>query len=383
MIRAVTTLVLLILSASVAQSRTWYVKADRTGDVPTIQAGVDSAAVGDTVLVAPGTYRWSAQGTGTEFGMITVLRGRDRFVLRSEAGPKATVLDAEYNGRVIFIQGWNYITIEGFTIQRGMAPPFAYYAGGGIVAHLSYDVIRNCIFRENIASFGGAIWCGGVSAMQIIDCQFTNNEAVNGGAVYFINSSQTPTIRNSVFHSNTASGTGGALQAVHNGFNLEGCVIGLNSAGTQGGAIFAREVWPSTIVSCTIAENTAPDGSAIHLNKSPSVLLERSIVAFCYGGPAFSSVNASVLTAACSDIFGNPSNVLPPGWIDLGSNFSADPLFCGLPGSINYSLSGISPCAPGHHPGGWACGQIGAVPPACGGVATKPVTWGALKALYR
>ena len=60
------------LPASEIKARTWYVKADRSGDVPTIQAGIDSAAVGDTVLVAPGTYGWTAQGTGSDYGMIFV-----------------------------------------------------------------------------------------------------------------------------------------------------------------------------------------------------------------------------------------------------------------------------------------------------------------------
>ncbi|HEX5131834.1 MAG TPA: right-handed parallel beta-helix repeat-containing protein [Candidatus Krumholzibacteria bacterium] len=375
---------LLLLTLSVrAEARTWHIRPDHSGDAPTIQAGVDSAAVGDTVLVAPGTYGWSGQGTGSEYGMIHIQRGQNGFVLRSEAGPQATFLDGEYQGRIFFIAGWNYITVEGFTIRRGMAPPFGEFTGAGIATHLSFDTIRNCIFRDNIANYGGALWCGGVSAMQIIDCQFYNNQAITGGAIYLVNSSQSPTIRNCVFHHNTASNAGGAIHAIHNGFHLENCLIALNEAGVQGGAIGARDVWPSSITSCTIADNTAPDASALHLNATQPVAMSRCIVARCTGGPAFTSLNGSVLTLACSDVFGNPSNALPVGAIDAGGNLSADPLFCGLPASLNYTIAGSSPCAPGSHPDGGDCGLIGALPPACGTVRVQAVTWGQLKALYR
>lgn len=381
--RALIAFLLVVLCSSGARARTWHVKADRSGDVPTIQAGIDSAAAGDTVLVAPGTYGWTAQGTGSQYGMIHIQRGQNGFVLRGEAGPEATVLDGEYMGRVFFIAGWNYITVEGFTIRRGMAPSFGDWTGGGIATHLSHDLIRNCIFRDNIANSGGAIWCGGVSSPQIVDCVFFNNQAINGAAVLLVNSSQSPTFRNCTFTRNRASGGGGAIFAVHNGFNLENCVIALNEAETQGGAIYARSVWPSSIVSCTIAENTAADGTALHLNGSPLVQLEHSIVAFGSGGATFTSINGSSLNVSCSDVFGNTSDSLPAGVVDGGGNFTADPLFCGARGSLVYTIAGSSPCAPGLHPGGAGCSLIGAMPPACGSVRVQPVTWGQVKSLYR
>ena len=46
----------LLLTATPSLARTWYITPDGTGDAPTIQAGVDSSAAGDTVEVACGTY---------------------------------------------------------------------------------------------------------------------------------------------------------------------------------------------------------------------------------------------------------------------------------------------------------------------------------------
>ena len=43
----------LLLSASPSVARTWYITPDGLGDAPTIRAGVDSAAAGGTVTVAP------------------------------------------------------------------------------------------------------------------------------------------------------------------------------------------------------------------------------------------------------------------------------------------------------------------------------------------
>ena len=64
-----------------ARARTWHILEDGTGDAVSVQAGIDLAAVGDTVLVGAGTFYENLE-----------FRGRD-IVLKSESG--SSVDDAQ------------------------------------------------------------------------------------------------------------------------------------------------------------------------------------------------------------------------------------------------------------------------------------------------
>ena len=79
------------------------------GDQPTIQAGIDAASDGDTVLVAPGTYFENIDFKGKG---ITV---------RSSSGPEVTVIDGNQTGQVVRFDSGETIDsiIEGFTITNG------------------------------------------------------------------------------------------------------------------------------------------------------------------------------------------------------------------------------------------------------------------------
>jgi hypothetical protein len=68
----------------------------------------------------------------------------------------------------------------------------------------------------------------------------------------------------------------------------------------------------------------------------------------------------------------------------IRGNISQDPKFCDISG-VDFHVEDCSPCLPGNHPDGYDCGgTIGLYDSGCEcGTATSPVTWGAVKGLYR
>ena len=111
-------LILVLVSATSTAARTWYIKSDGSGDAPTIQAGVDSAAAGDTLEIACGTYYEHR---------IVVKSG---LVLRSETGlPDCVTIDAQQLDTVIMCPAVVDGRIEGLTFTGGGG-----YPGSGVEA---------------------------------------------------------------------------------------------------------------------------------------------------------------------------------------------------------------------------------------------------------
>ena len=92
-------------------ARTWHVLVDGSGDAPTIQAGIDSSAVGDTVLVAPGTYHEAIDFLGKDI------------VVKSSSGAAATIIDGSGLGYyTVSIQDHETraAILQGFTVTGGL-----------------------------------------------------------------------------------------------------------------------------------------------------------------------------------------------------------------------------------------------------------------------
>jgi len=117
-------------------------------------------------------------------------------------------LDNAYS--VVTVQASGTTILDGFTISdgynNGLSPK-----GAGMSLTLTSPVIRNCNFTNNTATDGAAIYVAGSSSATILNCNFSANHASNaGGAIY--NSSLTiTTITSCSFSANSATQYGGAI----------------------------------------------------------------------------------------------------------------------------------------------------------------------------
>ena len=162
---------------------TIYVPADQ----PTIQAGIDAAVNGDTVLVADGTYT----GVGNK---NIEFRGKS-IVCRSESGPEYTIIDGENDGRAFSLHEGEDTTsvIEGFTIRNCRVSGMSH--GGGINANGASPTIKNNIVYDCYAGRGGGILCENNTAPIILNNTVMYNV---GGGIQAI----AGTIRNNISRDN-------------------------------------------------------------------------------------------------------------------------------------------------------------------------------------
>lgn len=350
-----TVAVLLALVATIpaTPARTWYILPDGSGDAPTIQAGVDSAAVDDTVLLAEGHFT----GNGNR---NVDLQGK-RITVRSESvDPRACILDCEGMAR-----GFNFdsgegpgTVIQGVTVTNGNRDPGGAVRCWGAVS----PTIRECRFTNCVATMiGGAICCVSGASPRLENCVFMGDSTTFGGAVIAWADAM-PTIAGCTFIGNQAW-FGGAIECADRAIvTVQSCTFWGNE-GERGGAVMSEEDAQVTLRDCTFDGNAAVQGGAgLACEAAGHAYVENTIIAFSAMGEAVLCTDISSATLTCCDLYGNAGG----DWVGaiedqygINGNFTADPLFCDAERG-DFTLDAASPCldAPG-------CGQIGAYGQGC------------------
>jgi hypothetical protein len=335
--------ILLACVASVS-ARTWYLKPDGTGDAPSISAGGDSAASGDTLLLADGTY------TGVANRHVYV-HNRTLTIVSESGNPEACIVDCGGSGDYFVVYaGWEAPGILETPGARGNVRGIKVTVAGTSVSGEvdAFVSVRNCVFEANT---GVAVEAMGMPAQ--------------GYPIVYV--------RDCVFSSNAC--------ALYCGFkstlNATGCVFTDN-----GRVLEVDEQGQSSVRECTIVSNSSGSESLIECWPYAWVYFENTILAFNMGQVFDCHMCEFILS--CCDVYGNSQGDYVgciAGLEGTGGNFSADPLFCNYL-ARDLRLHEDSPCAQGNHPDTVDCGLIGALPADCSTPGTEPSRWGSIKALF-
>jgi len=307
-------LLLVLAFAYESKAATIHVPADQA----TIQAAIDVAAAGDTVLVAPGTYFEDIDFRGK---IVTVT---------SEQGPATTVIDAGGKPAVVTFKSGETrnAVLRGFTITGGRT----LYSGAGISISFSSPTIidniitgnngcsgvgvysyfssprieKNTITRNVISEctggWGIGVYVGGDTAAEIIDNVITDNrgEAASGGGLALFAAGNAVVTGNIIARNATAGpagcGWGGGV-AIANFVQakiVNNLIVG-NSA-CQGGAFYWLGSSGNTVlVNNTIADNDAGSSPGIYATGVDSRnQLYNNIISAKFGPAMFCENGASV-----------------------------------------------------------------------------------------
>jgi hypothetical protein len=375
-------LLAVLISTAAAHAATFLIDPAGTGDFPTIQAALDAAGNGDTILLADGVFAGAGNRDLDFLGKAVTVRSvaDDPAACVLECGGSAT----EPHRGVLFRTGEDSTAVlAGVTIRGGW---FETGPAGGAIACVqgSSPAVARCVFTANrdaaVACFGGASprftecvfrgnggpRAGAVYAEQYCApvfraCRFEANRSPGSGAGTFCNFCR-PRFEDCLFTGNVGTGMGALHFLAFVEATLTGCTFAGNSCAVTG-TVYAGKMSTTAIDRCTFWGNDTPNGAAVKCDGDCPTALTRTLIAFGTSGSAIASENAGAISLACCDLYGNAGGDWVGSIADqlgVNGNIAADPLLCD-PANGDFTLRADSPCAPLNS----VCGGIGAWPVGC------------------
>jgi hypothetical protein len=364
---ALLTLFLVVALPYTTNAATIRVPADQ----PTIQAAIDAATSGDTVLVGPGAYYEAINFNGkiitvtSELGAAatTIDAGGKPAVVTFKSGETRNAILSGFTitgGRTIYSGAGISVAFSSPTIRDNVIAGNSGCSGVGIDSYFSSPRIENNTITRNIVSgctgaWGIGIYVGGNSNAEIIGNVITDNRggAATGGGVALFAAGNAVLIGNVIAGNATAGSSGcgwGGGVAIAN-FVQAKIVNNLmvNNTACFGGAFYwLGSSGETRLVNNTIADNDAGSWPGIYATGVDSRnQLYNNIISARFG-PALYCENAASVTPPVldsNDVFSMQTAAYGGTCADqtgISGNISADPQFLDA-GLGDYRVSASSP----------------------------------------
>ncbi|MBX7047278.1 MAG: T9SS type A sorting domain-containing protein [Ignavibacteria bacterium] len=261
----------------------------------TIQAAINAAVYGDTVLVQPGTYFENIHLKGKNIIVTSTFYQTQNVSIISSTiinGSTPANTDSASCVRIVSNNDDSIAVLQGFTLTGGTGTLWQdehgagrYCEGGGILMQYTKATVQFNIIRDNkairrpagISSTGGGGIRMGDGRAKILNNIIFNNEGMYGGGVVLNYSNSVlkncVIFNNKVYQAVAGAPTYGGGGVWTNGNTTNVCVIenntiinnssfgGGGSAAGQGGGILVYQV-PTTILNNIVWGNTANVSSA-------------------------------------------------------------------------------------------------------------------------
>ena len=190
---------------------------------PTIQDGINRAANGDTVLVAPGTYTENINFNGKNIVVASYFHTtQDENYITQTVIDGGSPLNSDYGSVVTFENNEdNTAILCGFSITNGSGnymqpyesiPDYWVYAGGGIYCTYANPQFKNLkIYQNSVTNWGGGIFLRETNSC-FENITISNNSSHDGGGIMnWINAN---TIFKNIEINNNFASYGGGIEIV-------------------------------------------------------------------------------------------------------------------------------------------------------------------------
>jgi parallel beta-helix repeat protein len=243
----------------------WARLNDDPTDYTTVQAAIDASThPTDVVKVAGYCSIINHYGGASQVAYVDktlTVRGGYTTTNWNVSDPISypTTLDAQGQGRVLYIVGDGTPVIEGLRLTGGDADGLG----------CAENPVRDC---------GGGIYIGGAPA-TIRNCEVSDSTASWYGGGIYLDESSAVLDRNDVV-SNTSGYFGGGVFLQRSGATLSGNTISYNVANSQyGGGLYVSSSGEVVLVGNTVTYNDAEiDGGGLYLTASDGTMLSGNVI---------------------------------------------------------------------------------------------------------